>query len=466
MLSPLQLESQPPKSRTPLLFYNGLKDHFKRESIYKLAAWKWALFGRKRLGRALADLQHCNEQLKTFEPLFLFSSLVTRQDIANMVSAIQSEPHSDTSAFIPHIRVRELTEHGEDGKFQDSPPNVKDAMPTTSLALIQQPTIAQPYVASDISREASLLQSTRIVVEYKYYSTAIDSEERSGPALGASSDICDEGMSQKCWPITQIHQLARLLSEAGSHELHTLPFKGYMNESPESRFAFYFDYPKHASDREPVSLNSLITNLEFGKRLSLPVRFQIAHKIAKALGAFHADGWVHKSINSDSIKFFYNRDGQCLYDRPYLVNFEFSRPETGETQNTFDDDFVKNLYRHPDRQGPPTTQFNKMHDVYALGIVLLEIGVWKSALSIYNGVMATRGSNSVLHPKELQMVFQEYASDCLSHSMGPAYAEAVMTCLSGKLMSFVGQHEFGIMFQKEAIRKIDARQILGITEDL
>ena len=39
-----------------------------------------------------------------------------------------------------------------------------------------------------------------------------------------------------------------------------------------------------------------------------------------------------------------------------------------------DDCLSRNVYRHPHRQQSPTEVFNKIHDIYALGVVLLEIG--------------------------------------------------------------------------------------------
>ncbi|KAF4540152.1 Het-s domain protein [Lasiodiplodia theobromae] len=53
------------------------------------------------------------------------------------------------------------------------------------------------------------------------------------------------------------------------------------------------------------------------------------------------------------------------------------------TKYDFDNDLERNLYRHPDRQGRPKTSFSKLHDIYALGVVLLEIGLWEMALSLY-----------------------------------------------------------------------------------
>lgn len=82
-------------------------------------------------------------------------------------------------------------------------------------------------------------------------------------------------------------------------------------------------------------------------------------------------------MHSNSVLFFQSSGVQndLLVESPYLVNFEYSRPETAMTKYDFDNDLERNLYRHPDRQGHPKTSFSKLHDIYALGVVLLEIGL-------------------------------------------------------------------------------------------
>jgi hypothetical protein len=35
-------------------------------------------------------------------------------------------------------------------------------------------------------------------------------------------------------------------------------------------------------------------------------------------------------------------------------------------------------YQHPDKRSRPTILYSRAHDIYSLGCVLLEIGLWKS----------------------------------------------------------------------------------------
>ncbi|KAF8982761.1 hypothetical protein BDQ17DRAFT_1378503, partial [Cyathus striatus] len=63
----------------------------------------------------------------------------------------------------------------------------------------------------------------------------------------------------------------------------------------------------------------------------------------------------------------------------YLMGFDFARKEDEASSRTGDDEWNKNLYRHPERYGiHPEANFNMLHDIYNLGVVLLEIALWRS----------------------------------------------------------------------------------------
>lgn len=52
----------------------------------------------------------------------------------------------------------------------------------------------------------------------------------------------------------------------------------------------------------------------------------------------------------------------------------------------------RDIYRHPERQGQPTTPFKKIHDIYSLGVVLLEIGLWEPAIKLQRNLFAPQSS--------------------------------------------------------------------------
>jgi hypothetical protein len=89
-----------------------------------------------------------------------------------------------------------------------------------------------------------------------------------------------------------------------------------------------------------------------------------------------------------SVAFLYAENENLSFTTPSLTSFEYPRLTAANTNWTYNNDAEKNLYRYLDRQRPPFISFNKLHDLWALGVVLLEIGLWETAASIqYDGVL-------------------------------------------------------------------------------
>ncbi len=70
--------------------------------------------------------------------------------------------------------------------------------------------------------------------------------------------------------------------------------------------------------------------------------------------------------------------------------------------------------------------FNKMHDIYALGVVLLEIGLWEPAITLEkNKFMFVKDPNSV----KTRLVM--HAERRLESKVGGKYQDVVLKCLTG-----------------------------------
>jgi hypothetical protein len=127
----------------------------------------------------------------------------------------------------------------------------------------------------------------------------------------------------------------------------------------------------------------------------------------------------------------------------YLVGFENFRREEGRTHRTGDDAIERNLYRHPSRQGSsPREDYIMQHDIYSLGVCLLEVGLWQSfieyrepdgapTLADHLGIPEKTGRQAANQLKEfgkellLSLVRKE-----LRQCMGTKYAEIAATCLT------------------------------------
>lgn len=231
--------------------------------------------------------------------------------------------------------------------------------------------------------------------------------------------------------VERIKQLTNILHEKKAERYHTLICRGYFINT--ENFALAFDIPQGSN---PLFSN-LHSLLQTHKMPDLEERFLLARQLAMALSQFHAVGWVHKSFRSNNILFFppnisSGQDGQSSLDCPYLSGWEYSRPASEVSSRLNENDELEaNIYRHPDQWGLPTVRFNKLHDIYSLGVVLLEIGLWKAAISLHRTQF--RGC-------ELGSSVRNYILDAARHQrlrsqMGRRYQNIVLCCLQGNFGS-------------------------------
>lgn len=120
-----------------------------------------------------------------------------------------------------------------------------------------------------------------------------------------------------------------------------------------------------------------------------------------------------------------------------------------------DVEWYKDVYRHPKQQGHTTTRFTTGHDVYALGVCLLEIGLWDALVWWQDGDDST-GSRCVSRvlarqlrldrmedvpkalgdklrerkgPQEVRSALVQIAARELPKVMGKGYTRVVQACL-------------------------------------
>lgn len=423
-LPPIQSAERRPTTSSALTWL-GIQ---RRDSI---EGWKWALFEKRKFESVLLKFRKYNHKLKDILPLVAayHSQNQSRDSLPSTVFLKQDES-ARRLGIAPHNRLRELSAHPEKDKT--------DYTHALEGFVIDAPAKASSIVVGSLFRAGHLSKGEKVLIEYKTYLTQ---DSVQGQALAPQHEAD--------------HQLASLLASSGNNDLCTLPFRGIIEELEHERRAFIFDVPK-GSDPEtpPLSLHSMIVGNDQATRLDLLQRFEIAQDIAKSINAFHSDGWVHKNIRSECVVFFReNTTPKPILKSPYLVNFGSSRPATAGSKMESDNDLERNLYRHPKRQRMPSSKFYNQHDLYALGIVLLEIGLWETAASIYKRTKLNH-NGAVPSPETIQKAFVKVAERRLAHLMGSAYAEAVLACINGQFEDLASKKYFPIIFHEEVTQKL------------
>lgn len=403
-------------------------------------ASKWALWDAKRLEDTVRKFHKRNAKLKDVLQLAMATQL---QESSDALKTLLEDEDAKTLGLAARAKIHELVH---------KPGNISTDFTLNGLSLFSDSRTSSLHIGTcEITSAKGNVVRERILIEYKDY-----------PLV--SGGLEDAEIVKTEWIIkSRTQQLAGLLSASGENRLGTLPFKGLVDQRNMSRHAFVFNFPLDAdTNSSPETLHSVIDTPSSANLWPLAARFRVAQTVAKSIGAFHADGWVHKGVRSQSVAFFKNRDSKILLrDSPYLVDIEYSRPESGSTLLLRDNDDEKNLYRHPEIQDVARSSFSKLHDIYSLGVVLLEIAMWQTARGIVNDVIKRdKFKPDAVNAIGLQKIYINRTKRRVEHLMGTAYQSAVLACLENRYKDQILRPDFSMVFHEEVTQKLSARYIV------
>lgn len=256
-----------------------------------------------------------------------------------------------------------------------------------------------------------------------------------------------------------ICELAVRLRSADPSTFGLLRSEGAIEErTNRCRYSMVFQIPGDMSD--PTTLRAKIMANDVTHSLS--ERFQLATQLARAVFSVHTFDMVHKSIRPENIILL--KDSRSTLGSAFLLGFESLRLEQGlSRRGTVDEDWEKNIYRHPHRQGRYISQRYRMqHDIYSLGVCLLEIGLWTSFVEYRPHHYGDKTTYSLVKPNAYdlysvgldepgQAEFTKsrligVATKELPRKMGTKYAEVVKSCLT---CLDVGNEDFGLVFGRD-----------------
>ncbi|CAG8953482.1 hypothetical protein HYFRA_00010232 [Hymenoscyphus fraxineus] len=254
----------------------------------------------------------------------------------------------------------------------------------------------------------------------------------------------------------RVKRLAEILEAPKDTGFRALRCQRWYQKAIEYRYVLEFEIPPSYTVAENGynSLQSAIQNTKGGERPTLNQRFRASLMLARAVQKWHSVGWVHQGISGPNIIFLTLKETRKVdYDNPFLQGFEFSRPSSDPSIGRPTDDVAFNVYRHPSRQGNSRKGHRKIHDIYSLGVVLLEIGLWQCAADI----VYPSHKKPIPSGADMQKKLQTAARDRLGHYMGEAYKESVEKCLAASFdvnMDDENESKLARMFQKKVINSI------------
>lgn len=241
-----------------------------------------------------------------------------------------------------------------------------------------------------------------------------------------------------------IRDLARLLQHIDPLTFYLLRCDGVV-ELPTAhgkQFHLLFEIPVGLST--PKTLRQLLLQKSI-RKCSLSHRIRLSKQVARSVMFVHAAGFVHKNISPATVLVFHDDKSNIELGPSFLIGFERIRRAEGRTDKFGDLDWEKNLYRHPLRQGlHPEDIFEMRHDIYSLGVCLLEIALWESFVRFADGDGGQRESvpwsgleilDSLADRDQRRGAFAtkdrllEICKEDLPSIMGEKYTSVVVACL-------------------------------------
>lgn len=305
---------------------------------------KW-IYMRKEVKQAVSDLE---EWQAKFDPSWY---LITRIVSATVDEQLQAVPESPSSRRLAQMRqaVKKLS----------TPESIQSA--------------------ETIFRDSTIVHANlrRVPRTNSFVSSYVDTDR---PVLLDRTRYPPDTPTDRVKPY--VRDLARLLRHVDPTTFGLLKCDGVIELPDEtgsttSQFQFILDIPQGLSST-PTTLRHLLLEQP---QYPLNQRIQLARQLARSVMFVHTAGFVHKNIRPETILIFSEADKNTKNTpiHSFLTGFERIRPAEAPTEKYGDLLWAANLYRHPQRQGAwPDEMFKMQHDVYSLGMCLLEIGLWCS----------------------------------------------------------------------------------------
>ena len=231
----------------------------------------------------------------------------------------------------------------------------------------------------------------------------------------------------------RIRAIRDLLTEENlAQKIRVLPFRD-LHFSATSGAWLVYDFPSNATYAKPQSLYDTLDSKASQVCVSLETRVELASKLAESMAILHDMDWFHKDLTSSCVLFFHTNGTAGLDVRePHLIGFQHSRRSDHASEGPSQDPSHQH-YHHPHYigQGYGTKRrFLPSYDFYSLGVLLLEIGYWRTLAAI-TADAGPQHDGTFASNEQFSKHIREVVVPRLRSVTGSKYASTVEKCLSG-----------------------------------
>lgn len=223
--------------------------------------------------------------------------------------------------------------------------------------------------------------------------------------------------------MARVESMARILNNRVKPIDQVLHCSGYFHEPHRFAFGVMYDFPLSLGVVTPRTLADVIhKTMDIRHRPPLEARFSLAHQLTKSVVDCHKVGWMHKRISAHNIAIFQlsTSHPSTWIQNAFIVGFNHSRPDDPKAFTLGPGMSRFQTYHHPEYERG--ARFVTEFDFYSLGLVLLEIGLWRPLQKIVEGW-------KFKDLDELRGLLLERRVPLLAHAMGRGYCKAVEICL-------------------------------------
>ncbi|KAF2464351.1 uncharacterized protein BDR25DRAFT_272081 [Lindgomyces ingoldianus] len=308
----------------------------------------------------------------------------------------------------------------------DEPPPYESVGVTSSIRVIGR--LRSTHSSTNPWKtDGSKTIETPVLVEYAAFDSAYRATEVSPP-----TDRLEKLLSI----------LVNLTNEQSFHG--TLTCLGYFEDPKQPRFGLVFELPpfvysgptdssKFLEELRPVTLLNVLQtgskSLHNSNSATPPLedRFRLAFTLALTFSKIHGEHFVHKDVNSSNILVFRKSRRQSPNSKalhyalrsPVICSFDlFSEYDVEPTDKMP----TLNIYRHPEDPkftGDQAKEYGPQFDLYGLGLILLEIGLWQPLSDLWKAKYTLADFKQRVE----EVYIRRLASKC-----GTAYMQAVRDC--------------------------------------
>lgn len=254
----------------------------------------------------------------------------------------------------------------------------------------------------------------------------------------------------------RLTELLRTSPKPGAYRI--LDCQGYARDDYrlEERYALVFSLPPNLKNVADVTFHTLHDLLRAKddnvtpRNFPLAERYRLAGLLANSITHIHFAGWLHRGLESRNVVCLSSTSEETIHN-PYLSGFGYTRPDQPGEVSQYEVGTTSNLYRHPDYQLPsPAQKFRRSYEIYSLGIILIEIGLWR------------RISAFRIHENSNARAFSEYLQrsvvPLLAFHMGVEYEDAVSKCLDTSKLGCGDDegHYLSSVFSKNVVQALES----------